>query len=137
MFTPNKVEALVGAIGDLDLYYTTTVPPYYAPIVVALPFHTFTAVAGRAAVPSVLVTGPAMDGTSTVPYSQWNAGGTGFCIPGTLKPGYDVSMNRMDPTTSRAIWNKYVSFLTDNPGTGKSLILAECYSTYKARSLPW
>ena len=144
VFTPDKIEALVGAINDLDLkpemeidlYYATAGPPNYAPIVIALPFYVGTAAAGRAAFASVLAIGPVTDGTSIVPYSQWNAGGTSFCIPGNRKPAYGVSMNRMDPTTWRSIWNKYVSFLANNSGTENSLVLAECYSTYKARSIP-
>ena len=144
VFDQAKIEALVGAINDLDLkpemeidlYYATTGPPNYSPTVIALPFYVGTAAAGRAAFASVLAIGPATDNTSIVPYSQWNAGSTAFCIPGNRKPAYGVSMNRMDPSAWRSIWDKYVSFVAENPGTGNSLVLAECYSTYKARSLP-
>ena len=143
-FTSDKIEALVRAINDLDLqpdmevdlYYATMGPPDCAPIVIVEPFYTGTAAAGRTAFASVLAIGPAADETRTVPYNQWNSGSKAFCIPGNRKPAYGVSINRMDPITWRSIWNKYVPFVAENPGTGNTIILAECYSTYKAQSIP-
>lgn len=143
-FASDKIEAVVQAINILDLkpemeidfYFATTGPPNYTPSVLAIPFYVGSAAAGRAAFASIFAAGPVTDGTTIVPYNQWNAAGDTFCIKGMRKPAYGVSMNRMDPATWRAIWNQYVGFLGANPRSGNSTIRAECYSIYKSQSYP-
>ena len=143
IFTPDKIKAVVKAINNLDLkpkmeidfYYTTLGPPSYTPVVIAIPFYVGTAAEGRAAFASIFAVGPTSDGTTTLPYNQWNSAGDSFCTKGGLKPAYGVSMNRMDPTTWFAIWNEFLTFLK-SPGTGNSTVLVECYSTSKAQSIP-
>ena len=142
-YTPDKIEAIVGAINDLDLkaemeidfYFATTGPPSFTPSVLVVPFYVGNATAGRAAFASIFEVGPASDGTAEVPYNQWNAGSSTFCVKGQRKPAYGASMNRLDPTAWRTIWNNYLEFLK-NPDTGSSIVLIECYSTYKALSIP-
>ena len=87
-FTPDKIEAVVGAINGLDLrpemeielYYATTGAPDYNPTVLAIPFCVGNATAGRDAFATIFTVGPAIDGTAGVPYNQWNAGENGICI---------------------------------------------------------
>ena len=87
-FTPDKIEAVVGAINGLDLrpemeiefYYATTGAPDYNPTVLAIPFCVGNATAGRDAFATIFTVGPAIDGTTGVPYNQWNAGENGMCI---------------------------------------------------------
>ena len=143
IFTPDKIKAVVAAINNLDLkpkmeidfYYTTLGPPSYTPAVIAIPFYVGTAAEGRAAFASIFAVGPTSDGTTTLPYNQWNSAGDSFCTKGGLKPAYGVSINRMDPTTWFTIWNEFLTFLK-SPGTGNSTVLVECYSTTKAQSIP-
>ena len=144
LFTPDKIEALVQAINDLDLkpemsifmYYATFGPPAYQPAVIAIPFYLGSEQDGRAAFASIFAVGPLADQTSIVPYSEWNAGSASFCVKGDRKPSYGAGFSHMVPATWRAIWNQYVAFLAANPGTGNSVVLLEAYSLYKTRSLP-
>lgn len=142
-FKPDKIEALVQAINDLVLepkmniflYYVTTGPPKYSPLIVAAPWYYGTEAEGRAAFASILELGPATDGTSILPYNHWNDGGDTFCVKGGRKPSYSAGLKHMVPHTWRAVWDQYVAFLQNN-GTGSTSILLEAYSLFKARSVP-
>jgi FAD/FMN-containing dehydrogenase len=149
VFTPDKIEALVAAIGSLDLqpdmqihlYYATTGPPDHAPAVLALPFYlgnsSSSIVADAcAAFAPIFDVGPVADQTTVLPYNQWNDAGDPFCARGGRKQGYAVSMNSLDPAAFRAVWDEYVAFLKNHPGTEKSAVLVECYPIAAMQSVP-
>ncbi|KAL1980340.1 hypothetical protein VTN96DRAFT_4243 [Rasamsonia emersonii] len=141
-YNSSQIEAVVGAINNLtlapemqvDFYYTTSGAPDYTPAVIALPFYLGNETAGKAAFASLYAAGPEMDGTSTLPYNTWNAAGDSFCVKGGRKAAYGASTNNMDPTTWRAIWDEYTTFL-QTPNTGNTSVLVECYSVEKAESI--
>lgn len=142
-FTQDKIEALVQAIDDLVLqpsmviflYYLTTGAPSYTPIVVANLFYYGGEAAGRAAFAPIFAVGPSHDGTSVVRYDHWNDGGASFCIKGGRKPSYSAGFSKMVPATWRAVWDEFVSFVSD-PSAGNSGVVLEAYSLIKARTLP-
>ena len=140
-FTEDKIEALVEAIDKLTIgpkmnifmYYITSGPPTFTPIVLATPFYFGTEAEGRKAFASIFAVGPFNDTTAETPYNQWSDGGDVFCLRGQRKPSYGAGFLRMVPSTWRAIWNEYLKFL-ENPGTGSSIILLEAYSLAKAQT---
>ena len=142
-FTEDKIESLVQAINDLVLqpqmnifmYYLTSGPPNYSPMVVATLFYYGNEGEGKAAFASIYAVGPSSDGTSVLPYNLWNEGANLFCTKRDRKPSYGAGFTRMVPSSWRAIWNEYMAFLKI-PGTGNSIILLEAYSLFKARSFP-
>lgn len=140
IFTQDKIEAIVQAINDLDLqprlaiflYFAKNGPPNHQPAIIAVPFYKGADNDGKAAFSSIYAVGPIVDTTTFLPYNKVNAGGDSFCVKGGRKPSYGAGL---DPSTWRAIWKEYLAFL-QNPETGNSVILAECYSMSKAKSLP-
>ena len=71
----------------------------------------------------------------TAPYDTMNALGDSVCSTGMRKPAYGASINQMDPQPWRTIWTEYVAFL-ENPDTGNSTVIAQCFSISKAKSIP-
>jgi FAD/FMN-containing dehydrogenase len=141
-YDSSQIAAVVGTINNLtltpemqiDFYYTTSGAPNYTPAVIALPFYLGNATEGKAAFASLYDIGPLSDGTTTLPYDEWNAAGDSFCIKGDRKSAYGASANELDPTTWLAIWDEYTTFL-QNPNTGNTSILVECYSVAEAESI--
>lgn len=139
IFTEDKIEALVQAINDLNLeprmaiflYYAAS-PPVYTPTIVVIPFFLGNETGGTAAFSSILELDPVSSQTAWTPYNLVNAGSESFCVKGGRKPSYAAGMAKLDPKTWRAIWNQYTSFLQQNPGTGNTTVLLECYSLYTA-----
>ncbi|KAL1966805.1 hypothetical protein VTN77DRAFT_3770 [Rasamsonia byssochlamydoides] len=141
-YNASKIEAVVGAINNLtlgpemqiDFYYTTSGAPDYTPTVIALPFYLGNATAGQEAFASLYAIGPQLDGTTVLPYNEWNAAGDSFCVKGDRKAAYGASANNLDPATWLAIWDEYTAFL-QNPNTGNSAILVECYPVAESESI--
>ncbi|MCJ1358215.1 MAG: hypothetical protein MMC33_008214 [Icmadophila ericetorum] len=140
-FTQDKIESLVQAINDLVLQPKMNIFLYYAnsgtPTVIINVFYYGNETQGKAAFASIYAIGPYFDGTSVLAYPHWNDGtdAAGDCINGGRKPAYGAGLAKMVPTTWRAIWNEYVSFISV-PGAENSLVALEAYSLFKARSVP-
>lgn len=142
-FMEDKTESLVQAIDNLVLqpkmnifmYYLTSGPPNYSPMVIATLFYYGSETEGKAAFESIYAVGPSSDETMVLQCNLWNEGIHSFCTKGDRKPSYGADFTRMVPSTWRAIWNEYGAFLK-NPGTGNSIVLLEPYSLFKVRSIP-
>jgi FAD/FMN-containing dehydrogenase len=143
-FTPDKIEQVVQAIENLDLqprmnvflYFLTSGPPDFTPTVLVTPFYVGTEAEGRAAFKSLLDINPYQDTTALLHQNEWNTGADGFCVKGGRKPTFTAGLMHMVPKTWKAIWDEFTSFLANNPGTGFTTILVECYSLDKAQSIP-
>jgi FAD/FMN-containing dehydrogenase len=139
VFTPDQLEDVVEAIGELELLPNMTIFMYFLsdgtePVVVASPFlYKGDAESGRAAYASLYAIGPVADTTSVLPYNQWNSGGDPLCVPGARKPTWSAGFQDMVPATWRQIWDMYVEF-QQQPGAESSGVLLEAYSLTKARS---
>lgn len=144
IYSPDSIEALVGAINGLTLspkmaifmYYATSGAPDYNPVVIVLPFYLGSAADGRSAFDPVLQVGPLVDNTAWTPYNQVNAGSGPFCVPGDRKPSYGAAAAQLDPATWRTIWNEFNHFVTTNGGdkVGNSTVLMEAYSLDAAKA---
>ncbi|KAI0122728.1 FAD binding domain-containing protein [Daldinia grandis] len=141
-FDQTKLEQVVDAINqlnfepemELDFYYSAPAPNY-EPTVLALPFYVGTEDQGRRKFASILDLGPLIDDTKIVPYNTWNAAGDSFCVKGGRKPSYTAGVNIMDATAWRNIWTEYSAFVEKHAEAINSTILAECYSTQKAKEI--
>ena len=142
IFDQAKVESLVTAIEALELgpkmaifmYFVTSGPPDFAPVVVAFPFYVGTEEEGRAAFASIFAVGPLVDQTSWLQYNRVNEGSQPFCVKGGRKPSYGAGPSKLIPQDWRRIWNFYVEFL-QNEGTGASAVLLERYSLDKVKEI--
>lgn len=143
IFTPDKLEAVIQAVEDLELkpdmnvfiYFISGGPPDNQPVVVLNPFlHKGTQELGEAAFASLYALGPVATNTAVLPYNQWNTGGDGFCTPGARKPSYGAGIQKLIPSVWRQVWNKYVAFQS-RPGAEGSIVLLEAYSLEKTRSI--
>ena len=141
IFTEDKIEAVIQAINDLYLgsrmaifFYYAAMPPAYMPTVIVIPFFLGNATEGAAAFSSILTLNPVANQAAWTPYNLVNAGSETFCIQGGRKPSYTAALEQLDPKVWRAVWNQYTAFLQQNPGTGNTTVLIECYSLDKAKS---
>ncbi|KID93252.1 FAD binding domain-containing protein, partial [Metarhizium majus ARSEF 297] len=141
IFSPDKLEAVVEAIQDLDIkpemnvfmYFVSSGPPKNERVVLVVPYlHKGSPTLGRAAFASLYAIKPMADHSAVLPYNKWNAAGDAFCIPGARKPSYGVGFQKMIPSTWHQVWDRYVEF-QKKPGAQNSLVLLEAYSLTKAR----
>lgn len=140
-YTPDKIEAVTQTISNLYLkkemsihYSFAAAPPNYAPTVIVNLWYSGSAAEGKAAFKALYDLGPIADTTEELPYDKVNSGDDFFCVKGQRKPTYTAGLKKLDPTTFRAIWNNYVSFLKENPGVEQSSMLVECYSHKTVRT---
>ena len=141
-FSENKLETLIQAIHDLDLkphmeidfLFSTSGPPSYTPMITAIPLFLGNASAAEEAFAPILKVGPTSNGATELPYTQWGNFANSFCDKGERKPAYGASLGRqgLDPTTWRAIYNDFKTFVTAYPQAANSSILAEYYPVQKA-----
>lgn len=144
-FADNQLENLIQTIHDLDLrrdmeidlLFSTSGPPAYTPMITAIPIFFGNASAGERVFAPVLEIGPMSNGATETPYDQWGAFGDSFCIKGSRKPSYGVSISRqgLAPATWRAVYTEFKKFVADYPGAGGTTILAEYYPVQKAVKL--
>ncbi|CAI6312533.1 unnamed protein product [Periconia digitata] len=144
IFSPDKLEQIVQAIGNLHLkpemnifmYFISSGAPANTPVVLLTPYlYKGDAAAGKVAFASLYAIGPIQDATAVVPYTEWNTGADGFCTRGGRKPSFSAGFQTMEPSAWRQIWDKYVVF-QKKPGAENSVVLLEAYSLDKARSIP-
>lgn len=139
MFSPDKLEQVVDVIDKLVLepemnifmYFVSSGPPSNAPVIVAQPFlFGGSSDAGHEKFVQLFEIGPFMDGTASIPYSQFAAGSAPFCIPGARKPAYGAGFDRMVLSTWRQVWELYAEF-QKKEGAEHSLVLLERYPTHE------
>lgn len=141
IYTPDKLEAVVQAIENLDLtpdmvifLYLLADPSTGAPSIIAAPLLLQGTVAqGQQAFAGLYAVGPVADTTAVVPYDHWNDGSNGLCQRGGFKPGWSAGFQTMRPAAWREIWDLYTEFQS-KPGATNTGVLLEAYSLDKALS---
>ncbi|TVY65609.1 FAD-linked oxidoreductase azaL [Lachnellula suecica] len=138
IFLGTSLEALIGAMGNLTMQPKMAMELFFLleggqPIILLNLFYYGTEADGRAAFASILAVGPIADETAILTYDQWNAGGDGFCTKGERKPSFGAGLAKLDPTTWRAVWNKWLAFAS-LPGAETSAVILDVYSLVKPRT---
>lgn len=131
IYDESQLEAVVAAIDALPLEPEMHVDfDFVTGALIVLPFYLGSEAQGRLKFASLLALGPLSDGTSIVPYNQWNAGGDSFCVDGGRKPTYSANLASLDPAAWRGVWDELAAFTAAHPeAANSSTILTECYST--------
>jgi hypothetical protein len=65
---------------------------------------------GKAAFAGLYTLNPVFDNSGVLPYDQWNAGATNFCLREQRKPGHNVGITKLHPEQWKQIWDIYVDF---------------------------
>ena len=94
-----------------------------------------TAEEGKAAFASIYALNPVFESSGILPYDQWNAGATNFCLRGQRKPGHNVGITQLYPQQWQEIWDLYVEF-RNKPGAENSVVIVEIFNLSKARTIP-
>ncbi|TVY18010.1 FAD-linked oxidoreductase azaL [Lachnellula arida] len=139
IFTGDKVEALMEAIGQINLQAQMSMEMFFlisggSPIILLTVFYYGTEAAGKSAFAPIYAIGPIADETAIVPYNQWNSGGDAFCTKGDRKPSYGAGLAELDPTTWRSVWDEWLAF-AQIPGAEESAIILDVYSMVKPRAI--
>jgi hypothetical protein len=109
------------------MYFSSAGPPSHTPMaVVTVWMFQGTPETGRAAFKTLFDVEPVMDTTSVLPYTEWNTGADPHCAHSERKPTFAVGFGRLDATTWREVWNRFVRF-QNRPGAHGSTILLEMY----------
>jgi FAD/FMN-containing dehydrogenase len=135
IFTDDKLEKVVEALQNLELsdrmvafmYFSSAGPPSHTPmVVVTVWMFQGTPETGRAAFRTLFDLEPMVDTTSVLPYTEWNTGADPHCTHSERKPTFAAGFDRLDATTWRGVWDKFVEF-QKRPGAHGSTILLEMY----------
>ncbi|KAL8716458.1 MAG: hypothetical protein Q9220_000365 [cf. Caloplaca sp. 1 TL-2023] len=141
-FPDAKLETLIEVIHDInltpnmeiDLLFSHSGPPLNDSTITAIPFYLGNASEGEAAFASLLKLQPLSNTIREVPYNQWGDFANSFCEKGGRKPAYGTSIGvqGLNPTTWRAVFNTFKTFVTTYPQAAGSSILAEYYPVQTA-----
>ena len=144
-FSDDKLEALIQAIYDIELtpemeidfLFSTSGPPQNTPMITAIPFFLGNVSAAMDAFAPILNLGPISNGAKEVPFTQWGNFAESFCEKGERKPVYGVSLSRqgLNPSSWRAVYEEFKTFVAADPQAAGSTILAEYYPVQKAIAL--
>jgi hypothetical protein len=138
-FSPDKLEAVISAIQDLDLMpemaLSLSILNIGMPTIITGLFYNGPEAAGRLAFSSLLDIEPLTDRTSIAPYTVWNAASEIACLKGGRRPTFGVGLARLDPVAWRAVYNVWADLIAE-PGLSKSSILMNIVPHEKARTLP-
>ncbi|KAK6499168.1 hypothetical protein TWF481_011739 [Arthrobotrys musiformis] len=139
---PSKLEAVIGAINNLDMnenmcvhFLFARVPPTLSPAIVVMPWYYGPREEAEKAWKSILDIGPTAAKTFMAPADKLNDGNDQFGEKGGRKPGVGLGIDFLNPEAYRHIWDLYVNFSSENPDAARTVILAECYSKVKAISM--
>jgi FAD/FMN-containing dehydrogenase len=139
IFTGDQLEALIKALDQLVLQPEMSIAMFFvmsnnSPIILLTVFYYGTEEAGKAAYAPIYAVGPIVDGTSILPYNQWNTGGDPFCAKGGFKPSWGVGLAKLDPNTWLSVWTEWLAF-AQLPGANNSAMILDIYSMAKPRTI--
>jgi FAD/FMN-containing dehydrogenase len=143
-FSEDKLEHLVQAMDSLFLQPKMAISLIFAAAdsqtnttisIIAGLFYYGTETAGRAAFSPIYALGPATDDTGVRTYDKWNDDNVGACTEGQRKQFFGAGLASMVPSTWRALYNEYQTFVQDS-GAVESVVIMNAESMVKARSFP-
>ncbi|KAI9654001.1 MAG: hypothetical protein M1821_006862 [Bathelium mastoideum] len=133
-FSDDKLGPLISAINDLYLQphmqidFLFSAAANGSTTITVVPFFIGTATEGRKAFQSILDIGYLSDGTSELPYDQWNSWADAFCGDGGRKPSYGASVATLESQTWVQLYQDFKSFTLQYPQARNSSVLAETYA---------
>ncbi|KAF3917135.1 hypothetical protein ABW20_dc0107990 [Dactylellina cionopaga] len=139
---PSKIESIVETIDTMDMDENMCVhflfmcpPPTFAPVIMVAPWYNGPEEVAEKMWKPILDLGPTIKETFMAPADKLNDGNDPFGEKGGRKPGVGLGLQKLDPGAYREVWSQYVNFITENPGAGRSVILAEYYPKKKTLSV--
>ncbi|KAK6542058.1 hypothetical protein TWF694_007830 [Orbilia ellipsospora] len=110
-------------------------PPTLAPVIVVVPWYYGPEAEAEKVWRGLLELKPTVKLTGMIAANKLNEEHDAFGEKGGRKPGVGIGLQKLDPVAYRQIWNLYVNFIKENPDAGRSIVLTECFSKEKTRSV--